>query len=65
VQPLTLLVGQHHRAELESDQLARLRRDPVQDLFQRLGGVDRAGDLAHGRHPRPQRRRHPRHAHIV
>ena len=48
-----------------ADQLARLRRHPVQHLFQRLGGVDRPGDLAHGRHPRPQRRRHPRHAHTV
>ena len=54
VQPLALLVGQHHGAELKANQLARLRRHPVQHFLKGLGGVDRAGDLTHGRHPRPQ-----------
>ena len=63
VQALPPFVGQHHRAELEPDQLTGLHRYPREDLLERLGGVDGTNDLAHGGHPGPQRGRDFRHAH--
>ena len=63
VQALPPFVGQHHRAELEPDQLTGLHRYPREDLLERLGGVDGPNDLAHGGHPGPQRGRDFRHAH--
>ena len=65
LEALPPLIGQHHRAELEPDQLAGLLGHPGQHARERLGGVDRADDLADGGHPRPQRGRHLRHAHIA